>query len=161
MTRRSKDESEPERSVVDLSEIEAVHEPRIAKGYWDSAVRHLSLLNSGQALKFMFNNGQVPSGIRSSIYSAATRANVRVGVKVSGSIVYMWKVGTRQASSAAAPRPPIRCKVCGKPINRRPGASRQCVCAGDNGQKSKCQKTWRYAREHGVPISEAVKRCHS
>ncbi len=160
MIPRPKDESEPERSVVDLSEIEAVNEPRITKGYWDSAVRHLLLLSSGQALKLMFHDGQAPSGIRSSIHSAAARAGVRVGVKVRGAIVYMWKVGTRPVARPAPPRPPIRCEVCGKPINRRLGTSRQFVCAGNNGQKSRCQKVWRYAREHDVPISEAIKRCH-
>ena len=108
----------------------------------------------------MFDDGQVPSGIRSSIHSAAARAGVRVGVKVTGSIVYMWKIGTRQASSRKAPCPPIKCEVCGKLINRRTGTSRQFVCAGNDGQQSQCQKVWRYAREHGVPISEAIKRCH-
>lgn len=159
MTRRPKYESEPERSVVDLSETEAVSEQRITKGYWDSAVRHLFLLSPGQALKFMFHNGHVPSGIRSSIRSAAVRAGLRVSVKVNGSVVYLWKVGTRPSIASSSSRPPIHCEVCGKPISRLPGTSKQFVCSGGEERKSECQKVWRYAREHGVTVEEAKQRC--
>lgn len=158
MKRQSKHDSEPERSVIELSEIQAVHGPRITKGYWDSSVRHLLLLGPNQGLKFMFHDGPAPKEIRSSIHSAAVRAGVRVGVKVSGPLVYLWKVGTRERSPKPPSRPPITCEVCGKPITPRRGTSKQIVCAGIGRQKSRCQKIRRDSREHGISIEEARAR---
>ncbi len=158
MKRQSSYDSEPERSVVDRSEIQAVHTPRITKGYWDSSVRHLHLLRPDQALKLLFHNGQAPLGVRSSIHMAAARAGLRVSVKVSGALVYMWKVGTRDVTDTALSRPAIKCRVCGKLIPPLPGTSKQFVCAGVEGRKSRCQKIRRYAREHGISISEAIAR---
>jgi hypothetical protein len=156
--RQSRLDSEPERSVVDRSEIEAVQSSRIAKGYWDSTVRHLLLLGPDQALKLAFKSGQAPHGIRSSIHMAAARSGVRVGVKVSGAVVYIWRAGARERAAAHVSRPLIKCEVCGKLITPRLGVSKQYVCAGKEGQKSECQKTRRYAREHGISIAEAIAR---
>jgi hypothetical protein len=89
---------------------------------------------------------------------AAARAGLRVSVKVSGAVVYMWKVGTREVTDTALSRPAIKCKVCGKLIPPLPGTSKQFVCSGVEGQKSECQKTRRYAREHGISIIEAKAR---
>jgi hypothetical protein len=158
---QSRYESEPERSVADRSEIHAVHAPHITKGYWDSSIRHLYLLSPNQVLKFFFHSGQAPLGVRSSIHTAAARAGVRVSVKVRGALVYMWKVGTRASTATPPSRPAIMCEVCGKPIPPLPGTSKQFVCGGVEGRKSRCQKVRRRAREHGISISEALARWHS
>ena len=109
----------------------------------------------------MFHEGPAPKGIRSSIHSAAVRAGVHVGVKVSGAAVYVWKVGVRQRAPKPPSRPAIKCEVCGKPIPPLPGTSKQFVCGGVEGRKSRCQKIRRHAREHGISISEALARWQS
>lgn len=72
--------------------------------------------------------------------------------------MYLWKVGTRPRTASPASRSPIYCEVCGKPINPLPGTSKQFVCGGDEGRKSRCQKIRRYARERGISIDEARAR---
>lgn len=158
MKHQSRQESEPERSVADRSEVHAVQAPHITKGYWDSSIRHLHLLSPNQVLKFFFHSGQAPNGVRSSIHTAAARAGIRVSVEVRGAVVYMWKTGTRVSTATPSSRPAINCEVCGKPIHSRPGTSKQLVCGGVEGRKSRCQKIRRYAREHGISISEAIAR---
>ena len=106
----------------------------------------------------MFHDGPAPKEIRSSIHSAAVRAGVRVGVKVSGAAVYMWKVGTRERRPKPPSRPPITCEVCGKLITPRRGTSKQIVCAGIGSKKSECQKARRDAQEHNISITEAIAR---
>ncbi len=138
--------------------MHAVHAPHITKGYWDSSMRHLLLLGPNQMLKFFFHSGQAPIGVRSSIHTAAARAGLRVSVKVSGAVVYLWKVGTRVSTATPSSRPAFKCEVCGKPIPPVPGTSKQFVCGGVEGRKSECQRKRRYAREHGISISEAIAR---
>ena len=106
----------------------------------------------------VFRSSQAPRGVRSSIHTAAARAGLRVSVKVSGAVVYLWKVGTRASTATPSSRPAIMCEVCGKPIPPLPGTSKQFVCGGVEGRKSRCQKIRRYAREHGISISEAIAR---
>jgi hypothetical protein len=89
---------------------------------------------------------------------AAARSGVRVGVKVTGAVVYLWKVGTRVSTATPSSRPAIKCEVCGKPIPPVPGTSKQFVCGGVEGRKSECQKIRRYFREHGISIVEAKAR---
>ena len=108
----------------------------------------------------VFRSGQAPRGVRSSIHTAAARAGLRVSVKVSGAVVYLWKVGTRVSTATPSSRPAIMCEVCGKPIPPLPGTSKQFVHGGVEGRKSECQKTRRYAREHGISIAEAKERRH-
>jgi hypothetical protein len=151
-------ESEPERSVADRSEVHAVHAPHITKGYWDSSIRHLHLLSPNQVLKFFFHSGQAPNGVRSSIHIAAARAGIRVSVKVRGAVVYLWKTGTRESTATHLRRQAIVCEVCKKAIIPLPGTSKQFVCGGVEGRKSRCQKIRRHAREHGISISEALAR---
>lgn len=138
--------------------MSAVQAPHITKGYWDSSVRHLMLLRPDQVSMLVFRSGQAPRGVRSSIHTAAARAGLRVSVKVSGAVVYLWKVGTRVTTATPSSRPAIMCEVCGKPIPPLPGTSKQFVCGGVGGRKSRCQKIRRYAREHGISISEAIAR---
>jgi hypothetical protein len=70
----------------------------------------------------------------------------------------MWMNGMRESSVPRSARSPIRCEVCKTLINPLPGTSKQYVCAGKGNQKSECQKTRRYAREHGITIAEAAAR---
>lgn len=132
--------------------------PRISKGYWDSSVRHLLLLRPDQVLMLVFRSNQAPRGARSSIHTAAARAGLRVSVRVSGPVVYLWKVGTRPSTATTTTRPAIKCEVCGKLIPPVPGTSKQFVCAGVEGRKSRCQKIRRHAREQGISIDEAKTR---
>jgi hypothetical protein len=156
--RQSKHGSEPEEFIILRSEIEAASAPRISKGYWDSSVRHLLLLRPDQVLMLVFRSNQAPRGVRSSIHAAAARAGVRVSVKVSGAVVYLWKVGTRVSTATPSSRPAIKCEVCGKLIPPVPGTSKQFVCGGVEARKSRCQKIRRSARERGISIDEAKAR---
>lgn len=106
----------------------------------------------------VFRSSQAPRGVRTSIHAAAARAGLRVSVKVSGTVVYLWKVGTRPSTATPPSRPAIKCEVCGKLIDPVPGTSKQFVCGGVEGRKSRCQKIRRYAREHGISIEEARAR---
>ncbi len=158
MRRQSKQGSEPEEFIILRSEMKADSAPRISKGYWDSSVRHLLLLRPDQVLMLVFQSNQAPRGARSSIHTAAARAGLRVSVKVSGAVVYLWKVGTRPSTATPSSRPAIKCEVCGRLIPPVPGTTRQFVCAGTEGRKSRCQKIRRSAREHGISIDEAKAR---
>ena len=158
MKRQLKQGSDPEEFIILRSEMKADSAPRISKGYWDSSVRHLLLLRPDQVLMLVFRSSQSPRGVRSSVHTAAARVGLRVSVRVSGSVVYLWKVGTRPSTATSSPRPAIQCEVCGKLIPPVPGTTKQFVCAGVEGRKSRCQKIRRYAREHGISIEEAKAR---
>ena len=156
MKHQSRHKSEPDRVAGDRSELHAVHEPHITKGYWDSSIRHLQLLGPNQLLKFFFYSDQAALRVRSSIHSAAARAGVRVSVKVRGAVVLVWKTGTRDSTATYLPRPAIACEVCKEALVPRPGTTKQFVCGGKGNQKSKCQKVRRCAR--GISIEEAAAR---
>ena len=108
--------------------------------------------------KFAGRAGPVKVPLSPLLHTAAARAGLRVSVKVSGAVVYLWKVGTRVSTATPSSRPAIMCEVCGKPIPPLPGTSKQFVCGGVEGRKSRCQKIRRRAREHGISISEALAR---
>jgi len=68
-------------------------------------------------------------------------------------------VGRTDLNEVPNPDPrKIRCEVCEKVIDRAGGTARQYVHAGEDNKKSECQKTARYAREHGITIAEAKER---
>lgn len=117
----------------------------------------LKILPPEKALKLLFPNGRMPRGVESSIYAAATRKRMRVRVYVRDPAVYIcdnsdperrWNLVSFKA----------RCQVCKAAIEHKPGAGKQYVCAGTKKKKSECQKIWRYSREHGIPVEQAIRR---
>ena len=110
-------------------------------------------------LEISFRPGESPSSVKSSVKTAAKRARVRVQIAIREPRMYLWIPGKRPKTIQLRTRDPIPCPVCGMPIIRpKYGASKQFVHAGKGKKKSECQKTWRYAKAHGISISEAIER---
>ena len=150
---------EPERQVVRQSEIPPPGRLPMPKCFWDSVVRHLALLEDGEALQLRAPVGDASNSMKSSIATAAARGGVRVKIVIRGAEVYVWLVGVRDRKGYIPPRPPIQCEVCGKTIIRpRTGGSVQYTCSGTGTRKSDCQKIRHYARIHHVTIPEMVER---
>lgn len=150
--------------MVDESEIDAVPQKRLSKGYWTSTVEHADLLAPHKALRLFFRTGRLPRGVEASIHTAAAEAGLPVSVHVRGAIVYIRKLGERArrkepATVESSPQEP--CKVCDKKITRGPGVYKQFVCSGEGREKSECQKIWRYAKAHPeITLEEAKARYH-
>ena len=70
-------ENEPDRKVVDESEIDAVPQKRLSKGYWASTVEHADLLSPHKVLRLLFHTGRVPRGVEASIHTAAAKPAFR------------------------------------------------------------------------------------
>lgn len=148
---------EPEERVIDRSAIPTIDAPVIAKGYWDSAIQHLGLLDHDQALEISLHGYQCAASMRSSFHAAAARAGLRISVFIRGSCIYAWIVGARVGSQTRLQRGPIHCEVCGREIIRpKTGGSKQFVCAGNGLLKSTCQKIRRYSQIHRITIAEAI-----
>ena len=150
---------EPEQIAADRSEIDAVYEPHLTRGYWSRALNYLKeyLAPNNKILKFLFPRGRAPRWVESSIYAAATRKRMRVSVYVRGAAVYVC-YGGEPESYPDVPVRKLHCQVCNGPITPKPGTGEQYVCAGTTKKKSECQKILRYAREHGISIAEAKRR---
>ena len=153
MKRAESQYAEPEPVAVERSEIDAVEVSQFSKGYWSRTLNFLRLLPSSQAVKVPFRPGKIPRGVEKSIYAAAARKGLKVSVYVRDAAVYIC--GSDQERTSLAERAPeIRCRVCNAVIENIRGGPPQYVCAGFK-RKTECQKTWRYAREHGVSVEEA------
>lgn len=143
--------------IIDRSAIPAARAPNVEKGYWDSKINHMVLLEGTAVMRLSSPGYECISSMRSSIHAAAARAGLRVRVKIRGSCIYAWIVGERDEGRTHPPRAPIHCGVCGREIARpNTGASKQFVCAGNGRQKSDCQKVRRYSQKHGISIAEAI-----
>jgi hypothetical protein len=158
-------ENEPYRDVVDESEIDAIPQKRLSKGYWASAVEHADLLPPHKALRLFFQAGRLPRGVEASIHSAAAEAGIPVSVHVRGAIVYVRKTGERTKRRAPVTventTAEERCKVCNKSVAKKPGVYKQVVCSGNGKEKSDCQKIWRYKQAHpGMTVEEAKVHYH-
>ena len=145
--------------LIKRSQIPAARPLHLDKGHWDSVVYRLGEAAKDEALELFLSGDRSPNSIKSSLHRAAVRAGKRVAILIRGSKAYVWITGDRDPKRGHPPREPITCKVCGKPIIRpKFGGSRQSVHAGERNKKSECQKTWRYVREHGVTVAEAIAR---
>jgi hypothetical protein len=145
--------------IIDRSAIPAARALNVEKGYWDSKIQHMVLLEGAEAMQVSSPGYECISSMRSAIHAAAARASLRVRVKIRGSCIYAWIVGERDQGPTHQPRAPIHCEVCGREIVRpNTGGSKQFVCAGDGRQKSYCQKVRRYSQKHGISIAEAIER---
>jgi len=105
-----------------------------------------------------FSGGLPPYGFRSSIHTAARRAGIRISVAANGPLVRVWRADAPKPGERLPEKPDLHCKVCGKKILPKPGATRQLVHAG-KGNKSECQKIWRSSQAHPeLTIEEAKAR---
>jgi hypothetical protein len=155
--RQGSHHEDPEWIVADRSEIDAVETPHLSRGYWSRMLDYLKILPPDKAVKLNFPTG-VPRAVESSIYGAATRKQMRVGVYVRPSAVYICKNGHSEALLKFPIASKARCMVCGAALHLKPGTGKQFVCAGTRKKKSECQKIWRYAREHGLSVEDALQR---
>jgi hypothetical protein len=76
------DRPEPEREVVRQSEIPPPKPLSLPKCFWDSVIRHLALLDNGDALRVSTPEGDTTNSMKSSIGTAAARAGVRVRIVI-------------------------------------------------------------------------------
>ncbi len=145
--------------IIDRSAIPAARALNVEKGYWDSKIQHMVLLEGAEAMQVSSPGYECISSMRSAIHAAAARAGLRVHVEIRGLCIYAWIVGERDEGRTHPPRAPIHCEVCGREIVRpNTGGSKQFVCGGTGRQKSDCQKVRRYSRKHGISIAEAIER---
>lgn len=145
--------------LIKRAQIPAARPLHLDKGHWDSVVHRLGKAAKDETLELFFSGGRSPSSIKSSLHKAAVRAGKRVAILIRDSKAYAWITGDRDPKGSPPSREPLQCKVCGDPIIRpKFGGSRQSVHAGEGNKKSECQKTWRYAREHGITVAEAIAR---
>lgn len=151
---------DPEGDAITRREIPTAHPPRVSKGYWDSVVRRLKLLEDDQVLRLVFPPDTQVESLRSSIHWAGTRAGRKPGVATRGACVYVWDLDTpREPKRYRPPRKAITCAACGKVIERP--RFKQLVHAGIGNKKSACQKALRYAKRHGGSASEVWSRMRS
>jgi hypothetical protein len=151
---------DPEGDAITRPEIPTAHPPKVSKGYWDSVVRRLKLLEDDQVLRLVFPPDTQVESLRSSIHWAGTRAGRKLGVATRGSCVYVWDTGvSRGRRRYRPPRKAIPCAACGKLIERP--RSKQLVHAGLGDKKSDCQKALRYAKRHGGSASGVWSRMRS
>lgn len=142
--------------MIQRIEIPPRRPPNVNKGYWDAVVRRLALLHEDEALRISFPGDQVTSSMKSSLFTAASRAGRRVTVLVRGACLYAWISGEREPKRYVPPRPSFSCEVCGREIvPSKSGASRQFVCGLIGGRASRCQRVRRYARQKGMTIRDA------
>lgn len=158
MRRQRRHHEEPEWIAADRSEIDALEPQRFSRGYWSRILNFLKILTPEKTVKVPFSSGTVPRGIESSIYAAATRKRMRVSVFVRGPVLYICDNSGPDTKQPLPVASPTHCRVCRAVIDPKPGTSEQYVCAGTKKKKSECQKTWRYAREHGISIEQAKRR---
>ena len=150
--------SEPKQRVVKRSEIPASAPLNVQKGFWEAVIQRLILLRTDEALEISIGANQSIASVRSAIHAAADRLGIRITSEIRGLRLYVWAVGEPRVAKRQS-RKPVTCKVCGKAIIRPPtGGSRQFVCAGSGNRKSECQKLWRFARDHGLSVPEAIER---
>jgi hypothetical protein len=148
--------AEPEGEAVLRSEIPPPCPPNVQKGFWDAVVRRLALLNDQEALKIAFPGDQITNSMKSSLFTAAGRAGLRVKIIVRAACVYTWITGVRNPKRRRPPRKPFPCEVCGKPvIPPKTGASVHYVCRPTGSQRSWCYRVRALARKRGITIKEA------
>jgi len=150
---------EPERRVIPRSDVPPPDRMNLAKGYWDSVVRHLLLLGRDEVMAIDMPPGHAYSG-RTSLNGAAAKAGVRVSIVFRGDVLYAWSTGRRMPSpKAVPPRKPIRCRVCDRTVIRpRTGGSVQYYCGPEGGKRSVCLYLAKFARDTGISIAEAKLR---
>ena len=85
---------DPEGDAITLREIPPADPPKVSKGYWNSVVRRVRLLEHGQVLRLILPPDTQVEGFRSSVYWAGTRAGRKLGVATRGSCVYVWDLNT-------------------------------------------------------------------
>lgn len=148
-------DSEPERRAVRYSDIpEHSLADSAPKGWWDRVIEHLLLIRGTKTPVLELDFGRQPNG-HTSLHNAAARRGLKVSVVISGNFMYVALCGKRDPMRAVPPRKPIICEVCGVTIIRpRTGGSRQFVCGGNGGRKSKCQSLKRMAQRRGISVQE-------
>jgi len=141
---------DPEGDAIQRREIPTADPPKVSKGYWDSVIRRLKLLNNDQVLKLAFPPDTQVEGFRSSIHWAGARAGRRLSAVTRGSCVYIRDVEPRERKRYRRPRDTISCEACGGLIEHP--RSRQVVHGGGK-KKSVCQRARLYAKRHGAKVA--------
>jgi hypothetical protein len=145
--------------LIKRAQIPAARPLHLDKGHWDSVVNSLNEAPKDEVMELFLAGGRAPHSIKSSVHRAALRAGKRVAILIRDLKVYAWITGDRDPKRSSPSREALTCPACDKPITRpKHGGTRQVVHAGEGNKKSECQKTARYAREHGITIAEAKER---
>lgn len=149
----------PIRRVVPRHQIPPLPLTHLEPRFWDSVVGHLKLLKADEVLQVEFRSRNFHPRMTSSVHLAAARAGLKVSVLIRGTSFYISIAGRRAQKRASTPRQSITCAVCAKTVIKpRTGGSRQEVCAGEGGRKSRCQEVRDYARKHRIPVAQAKSR---
>ena len=101
------------------TEIPPACPPNVDKGYWDAVVCRLALLAETEALRIAFRGDQITSSMKSSLFTAASRAGRKVTILVRGACLFAWlSVNARRSDITRRDRRSFA-RCAGAPLSRR------------------------------------------